>query len=176
MAFSLKKDEQHKTQSRICINQRRGGGGWGWRRRCRSPLLWKWCRCTHTLMNVLLKYEYWMRVWVEGEVGEGAKMGRQPRKAEGEMETAERGISFFFFFFFCGMDRTFPPCDGIWTDRIFGESRTGARDATNVGDDLDLWSVILTQAGKCEGLEQMGCMTERSGSAWRSLEPGLNAV
>lgn len=26
MAFSLKKDEQHKTTSRICINQRKGGG------------------------------------------------------------------------------------------------------------------------------------------------------
>lgn len=36
-----------------------------------------------------------MRVWVEGEVGEGVKMGRKLRKAEGEIEMAERGILYF---------------------------------------------------------------------------------
>ena len=51
MAFSLKKDEQRETKTRIWISKirKRRGTGEGYWRKCRFPLHRKWCRCTHSI-------------------------------------------------------------------------------------------------------------------------------
>lgn len=126
-----------KPQAGSVLTRGRGGGvGEGWRR-CRSRPCWKWCRCTRVLINVLLKYEYWMRLWVEGEVGEGVKMGRKLRDGDG------RKMDFSLFFLW----RT-ENCCAVMESGDGWCLRSRTSDGTNVGHDLDLWSRRLTQAGK----------------------------
>lgn len=57
MAFSLKKDEPHKTTSRICINQRKGGSGRAGEEDVGLVRAENGADA-RALINVLLKYEY----------------------------------------------------------------------------------------------------------------------